>query len=602
MKKQTTVRIRGAYAIGLRYAILCITFVFLSIGANAKYEHLLNKTYAQRYLEIDSLFYYNFELRKDIPRFEAELQLLMKEARAANDIELECEATLLSIANNSVGDESRFHLVEPEAQELLEKAKEHKLTQIRVRARQYLGRFYMEKKRNYIRAIDEFMKSYYLMKKLDVADFPLKKECMYNVAHAYYTFGDMEDAKKYMMAADQIVLPGNMTMKDIPNKAYTYISLENTLGLIYRQDEHYDSAIYYFQVVRDLAANVGDSLWMGIATGNIGICYFLQQDYQKAIPLLEYDIDQSFKGKEYDNGINSLLKLAEIYLHYNDMSTMKLLLDSARYVLDKTYEPAQHMQHLGLMLAKYYSSVGNQGLAYRYMDTSLTAKKEIDEKKNAMQLANQQNKLQLQEHRAELQKNVDDKNLQLLKRNILMFGILVLAVFAIMFVNRQKEVYRQRSRLAEYEQHRAEMVLTNARKQLEVFTNSIREKNQLIEQFSETIAQNDTSTSNKEQEVDNETIHKLQQSILLTDEQWDEFRELFETVHVGFLNRLKEKLPELTPAETRFMALSKLKLSNKEMAGMLGIGLSGMRNYKYRLRKKLNIADDSALESLIHSV
>lgn len=583
--------------------LLTIAVSLYAITGYAKYEQLLNKTYAERYLAIDSLFYYNFTLRENIPQFTKELNLLATEARAVGDIELECEADLLSIANNSVGVESRFHLVEPQANKLLEKAKKHKLIQIQVRARQYLGRFYMEKKRNYIKAIDEFMKSYYLMKSLDPAEFPIMNECIYNVAHAYYTFGDIEDARKYMVAADHIVLPNSMTMKDNPNKATTYISLENTLGLIYRQDKKYDSAIYYFEVVRGLAANIKDTLWMGIASGNIGICYYLQQEYQKAIPLLEYDIKQSFRGEQYDNAINSLLKLADIYLQNNDMETVKLLLDSARVNLDLAYEPSEHMQYLGLMLAKYYSYVGNYQLAYRYMDTSLNARQEIEEKKDAMQLANQQYKLQLQEHRAELQKKEDDKNLQLLKRNCIIFGICVLALFAIMFINRQKEVYRQKSRLAEYEQARAELVLANARKQLDVFTNSIREKNQLIEQFSETINQNHVPVATKEQiAADNNTILKLQQSILLTDEQWSEFSDMFETVYGGFLTRLKEKLPGLTPAEVRFMALSKLKLSNKEMAGMLGIGLSGMRNYKYRLRKKLDISDDTALEDLIESI
>jgi DNA-binding CsgD family transcriptional regulator len=47
------------------------------------------------------------------------------------------------------------------------------------------------------------------------------------------------------------------------------------------------------------------------------------------------------------------------------------------------------------------------------------------------------------------------------------------------------------------------------------------------------------------------------------------------------------------------MVLAKLKLSNKEMAGMLGVSMQGVRNYKYRLRKKLNLPEDGDIDSLV---
>lgn len=585
----------------LRYLLVAI-LLMCCFNAEAKYEHLLHKTYGERYRLIDSLFYYNKPLRTNAQAFFKEISLLADVAKKEDDKELECEAMLLSLAYNSANVKGDFTKVEPEAYELIKKSKQYNLTQIELRCRQFLGRYYLEKTGRYIEAIDQFLKSYYLMRRLTVNDFPTKREHMYNVAHAYYIFGDFAGAKKYLTEAENIAMPDNMTMIDDKNKISTFINLENTLGLIYRHEHQYDSAIHYFEIVKQLAAVTNDSVWLGIASGNIGICYYLQKRYAEAIPLLEFDIEQSFKGRQLDNGVNSLIKLADIYLQRKEMPVVRLLLDSVRKKLDGTFEPSEHMQHLGLYYARYYAAAGNTALAYRYMDSAREATLIIDAKKNALQLANQQLKMELQEHRTELQKAENDKRLQILKRNSVIVGVLLLAVFSVLFINRQKKLYLQKSKLAEFEKNRARMELQGAKRQLQDFTKSILEKNELIEKFSGELsryqpAPNDTRTTDNP-----EIIRQLQQSILLTDEQWEEFRQLFEKVHTGYLQRLKQKLPDLTPAEIRFVALCKLKLSNKEMAGVLGIGLSGMRNYKYRLRKKLNLPAETDMDEMIQGI
>jgi tetratricopeptide (TPR) repeat protein len=172
----------------------------------------------------------------------------------------------------------------------------------------------MEKVGRYIESIDEFLSSYYLIQKLNVNEFPTKKEHLYEVAHAYYNFGDFASAKKYMIEAQNTPMPDNLRMQDDKHKIRTYISLENTLGLLCRNEQNYDSAIYYFRQVHNLATAQKDSVWMGIALGNIGICYYLQKEYNKAIPLLEQDITCSFKYGEVNNCVNSLIKLTDIYL------------------------------------------------------------------------------------------------------------------------------------------------------------------------------------------------------------------------------------------------------------------------------------------------
>ena len=99
-----------------------------------------------------------------------------------------------------------------------------------------------------------------------------------------------------------------------------------------------------------------------------------------------------------------------------------------------------------------------------------------------------------------------------------------------------------------------------------------------------------------------ETISQLQQLSLVTEAEWENFRVLFEKVHAGFLFRLRQKMPELSPADTRFLALTKLNLSNKEIANALGVGVGAVRTAKSRLRKKLELGEEGSIEDFIQTV
>ncbi len=96
-------------------------------------------------------------------------------------------------------------------------------------------------------------------------------------------------------------------------------------------------------------------------------------------------------------------------------------------------------------------------------------------------------------------------------------------------------------------------------------------------------------------------IEKLVSSTILTEEDWRRFRLLFDHTYPGFVFQLKDKLPDLSPAETRLLILTKLKLSHREMAQTLGISVDAIRKAHYRIRKKFNL-EEATLDVLLHNV
>ena len=91
----------------------------------------------------------------------------------------------------------------------------------------------------------------------------------------------------------------------------------------------------------------------------------------------------------------------------------------------------------------------------------------------------------------------------------------------------------------------------------------------------------------------------MTQSTILTDKDWMKFKSIFEEVYKNFFFKLKSKQLCLTEGEVRLAALTKLDLSTKEMAHMLGISPNSINKSRYRLRKKLSEKGIHSLEDLV---
>lgn len=65
-----------------------------------------------------------------------------------------------------------------------------------------------------------------------------------------------------------------------------------------------------------------------------------------------------------------------------------------------------------------------------------------------------------------------------------------------------------------------------------------------------------------------ENITALNRLTILTEQEWNIFKELFEKTYPMFFQRLKTKSPRITVAEQRNAALTRLQLSTKQMASI----------------------------------
>ena len=117
--------------------------------------------------------------------------------------------------------------------------------------------------------------------------------------------------------------------------------------------------------------------------------------------------------------------------------------------------------------------------------------------------------------------------------------------------------------------------------ELENYTQLLREKTEAFDKLKTDV---DTQQNHA---IRQDWHNQITQASILTDEQWRNFKFKFENVHIDFFNRLQYEIPTVTEAEKRLLALTKLEMSNNEIASMLGISPESVTKTRYRLRKKV---------------
>ncbi len=73
------------------------------------------------------------------------------------------------------------------------------------------------------------------------------------------------------------------------------------------------------------------------------------------------------------------------------------------------------------------------------------------------------------------------------------------------------------------------------------------------------------------------------------DQNWNQFELLFNQIHENFLQRLKERFPDLTSRDLKLCAYLRMNLNSKEIAPLLSLSIRGVEDLRYRVRKKMGL-------------
>ena len=361
----------------------------------------------------------------------------------------------------------------------------------------------------------------------------------------------------------------------------------NHLGLSYERLGVYDSAFYAFNQAYALADS---PFWKGLLQGNRGDVFFLQGRYDSAEVLLTYDYEQSLEANVFTNASITLQRLATITHSRGDYREALAMIREAD-VLERRDPNPDYKVHILHTYALIFKDLGMADSVLHYMELYKSMNEQIEKQAALNRIEITQLRLANEKNTHHVQTLQREKSRIQLIRNFSIAMVIILGILGYSYYIRLRLKNRLKQQEAEEGMKRAELEAAHSKEQLAVFTDHLKEKTSLIESLQERLVH---------KEMNEEQLNQLAQlthHAILTEDDWDRFKLLFEKVYPGFFHNLKRKTGDITIAELRMAALCKLQVTIKEAAGLLGISPNSVHKTRYRLKQRIGLDADQELES-----
>ncbi len=370
------------------------------------------------------------------------------------------------------------------------------------------------------------------------------------------------------------------------------ITCLNTAALGYHRQDMYDSAFFYYNQALTLAKNANSPVWAGFVSGNMAQIFYVQKKYNTAYPIFMNDYRTSKDSGYYDNAANSLQWAARTSLALGNRTAA---LKEVREAFDllRLWRDASYLRNTYYTATQIFKELGNYDSAFYYngLYVSLNDSLEKVVSRSTSDIAKARLNDEASKYNIETLKR--EKKAQLVLRNVIIVGIILLFLFLLLIINRRSLKTKMKM---QQEKLLMEREVASAKEQLRMFTENVIEKTNLIERL-------ETQVKGMEVSSDQHSImSELSQQTILTEQDWYKFRSLFEKIHPGFFANLKAKFPDITVAEQRMAALTRLHLTTKQIASMLGISVDSVHKSRQRLRQRFHVGTETNLDDLMEKL
>lgn len=387
-------------------------------------------------------------------------------------------------------------------------------------------------------------------------------------------------------------------------KANDVAGILNNLGFCSLEKKNYAEAEMYFKKALSTALKSGDHVRYAKALGSLADLELRKKNYDKAISLLQKDIEISEKQKSDQNTMFALNLLSNVYFEKGDLqSAEKYLGEAKKYAKSKSHFRSFEYQIMEtvLKIAKMKGDDQQELTARRRLEKLKDSLMDFDAKETVLRVGWESQKKQLQLKLAKDKAELEKESYLKISAIVVACMLLILMVFII-----RSYRHKMRSKKGEYdkkvltlmiEKIKSESKLNNTHKTLQSYQTYLSEKNKQIEELEKEM-QKVKNSSFSELEEKAGDLQKLLESHLMTDENWKNFRNAFIQKYPTHYKELTSQFPDLTDSNLRIIILTKLNMNNTEISRLLGVTIDAVKKAKHRLRKKYENDHESLFEQI----
>ncbi len=579
---------RSKYKIGWKSSLKIAIFLLLfncNTHLNAQQTFVFKLPFPQQYVFIDKII---DTLTLGDPKLALQrMKQLELQAQATNN-----ELVILNYKRSeiryryirTIGDEKRPELNQliKDTEQLIASFNEQQYPVVAALLHFQIGNSLDYQKFNYKEQFKHYLKAYDLFKNIPLTQFPYRYYSQYAIALAYYRFEEYEKA----------IAMGKEVEALFPKKDFNSILTVNLIGLSFLELKKYNQASASFEwILKNNKYALSPKAWQGISLCNLGSVCYSDGNNSKAIHYFEQGIPLLKQEAVLGNLASASLLMAKIYILQKNGIAAKRYLNIVAELTDKI-NSQDFSYDRNKVLSDYYQLEGNSKLSLFHLRLATVYKDSLNVSTNL----NKKHKAEINFEKEKNKLVLDQIENKLINQRIIgsilfLFTALFLITLYI-FYDRSKLKLKMEQKVLLAKNNSITSELEMAYLKLDEYTQRLIHKD----------LENTINTSNDTQAKESIVNQLVNESSLYTDDDWAEFRGLFEKAYPGYLSQVKEKLSKISITELRFIAVHKLNLSTNEMALILHISADAVRKSKKRLSLKITQNLNQTFDEFINSL
>ena len=432
----------------------------------------------------------------------------------------------------------------------------------------------------YIKAMSFFIKSSNLLDENNIDDLIQPADVYKKNAYFFGSINEHQKSIDYLLNA----------LKFTPSNSESYAAFLNNIGSSYYKMGALENARNYFMKAKEVSLENNNQVRYAKTLGDLALIHFDQKEYQKAIELLQKDIEISIKNKADRNTMYAQILLSKVYVETKNFDKAKQTLALANdYVSSKNYlkSYAYEIAQVNLSIALQTNDVALE-LQSRRALAELGADIVNKDGKEAIKLVGWETQKEQFNAKLEAEKaKVEKANLKVL----IICGIVVFIVVVTFFIVRSIQL-RFKNKEAEYQKNMLQYKINHLQSisklddydlTLKSYQSYLFDQNRQMNLIEKELDKLNSNVVTKDQAKI--FLQELLDQQKMSGNNWLALKNTFVKEENDYYNTLLENFPDLSERNLRIVILNKMDLKPAEIALILNIKIDVVNDALQRLRK-----------------
>lgn len=432
----------------------------------------------------------------------------------------------------------------------------------------------------YIKAMSFFIKSSNLLDENNIDDLIQPADVYKKNAYFFGSINEHQKSIDYLLKA----------LKFTPSNSESYATFLNNIGSSYYKMGAVENARNYFMKAKEVSLENNNQVRYAKTLGDLALIHFDQKEYQKAIELLQKDIEISIKNKADRNTMYAQILLSKVYVETKNFNKAKQTLALANdYVSSKNYlkSYAYEIAQVNLSIALQTNDVALE-LQSRRALAELGADIVNKDGQEAIKLVGWETQKEQFNAKLEAEKaKVEKANLKVL----IICGIVVFIVVVTFFIVRSIQL-KFKNKEAEYQKNMLQYKINHLQSisklddydlTLKSYQSYLFDQNRQMNLIEKELDKLNSNVVTKDQAKI--FLQELLDQQKMSGNNWLALKNTFVKEENDYYNTLLENFPDLSERNLRIVILNKMDLKPAEIALVLNIKIDVVNDALQRLRK-----------------